>query len=258
MTIEPPAVSVSVSPQAWRDAAGLPLMIELPPGEFWMGESDGDRFANDTERPAHRVHFESAFAIGCYPVLVGEFRQFRPDHSSGEPLDWPVALVSWHDAVAYCQWLNERAAHSYRLPSEAEWEYTCRAGSSTPFAGGHGLAITEANYLYDESGIRVGPGGRTSAGSYSPNAFGVCDLHGNVAEWTQDIWHGNYHGAPEDGRPWVAPDESRRVIRGGAWDYLPRLLRSSWRDWQFDHYRADNLGFRVVADCSETPVKYSE
>jgi len=246
---EAPAAPTFVSSVGWRDGEHMPLMIDLPPGEFWMGESAGDKFANDTERPVHKVRIESGIALGCFPVLVAEFRQFRPDQFAGEPPDWPVAHVSWLDAVAYCRWLCTRTAHTYRLSSEAEWEYACRAGSRTPFTSGNTLSSAEANFLYNENGVSVGIGRRAAAGSYSANAFGVCDLHGNVSEWTQDTWHPNYQGAPDGGKAWVTPNDLRRVVRGGAWDYLPRLLRSSWRDWQYETCRADNLGFRVVADC---------
>jgi formylglycine-generating enzyme required for sulfatase activity len=104
-----------------------------------------------------------------------------------------------------------------------------------------------ANFLLDENGTRIGLGHRTAVGSYPPNQFGLCDLHGNVCEWVEDTWHPNYHGAPADGTAWIGPGDDRHVVRGGAWDYLPRLLRSAWRDWRPADYRADNLGFRVAA-----------
>ncbi len=262
-TVQPSAFSFqplafSLQPSVWRDSTHSPLMVGLPSGEFCMGESAGDKFANDTERPAHPVRIGSGIAIGRFPVLEAEFGQFRPDHFTGNPLDWPVAHVNWLDAVAYCRWLSAQTARAYRLPSEAEWEYACRAASRTPFAWGNDLSAAEANYLYDESGLGVGLGRRTASGSYPPNAFGLCDLHGNVAEWTEDTWHPNYQGAPDDGKAWVVPGERRRVVRGGAWDYLPRLLRSSWRDWQFENHRADNLGFRVAADCPAAPTRHPE
>ena len=115
-----------------------------------MGESAGDKFANDTERPAHTVRIGSGVAVGRFPVLAAEFRQFRPDHSIGNPPDWPAAHVHWLDAVAYCRWLSAQTARPYRLPSEAEWEYACRAGSRAPFAWGNGLSTAEANYCDDE------------------------------------------------------------------------------------------------------------
>jgi formylglycine-generating enzyme required for sulfatase activity len=224
-------------------------MVEIPAGELVMGENAGDKFANDTERPAHCVNLSKDFAVGSAPVTVGEFRHFDVFHAIGEMDELPVVRVSWRAALDYCNWLSDRTSRSYRLPSESEWEYACRAGSRGPFACGDEISPELANYFYDESGIRVGLGRRTPVGSYPANAFGLYDLHGNVCEWVADAWHPDYHGAPADGRPWTdAIHGQRRVIRGGAWDYLPRLLRSAWRDWRPADFRADNIGFRVVTD----------
>jgi formylglycine-generating enzyme required for sulfatase activity len=132
------------------------------------------------------------------------------------------------------------------LPSEAEWEFACRAGSRAPFGFGNEISVDEANFYYDENGTRVGRGCRSKVGNFPPNYFGLHDMHGNVCEWVTDSWHPNYKGAPGDGSPWVDPSNNRRAIRGGAWDYLPRLLRSSWRDWRDSDRRADNIGFRVA------------
>jgi formylglycine-generating enzyme required for sulfatase activity len=107
-----------------------------------------------------------------------------------------------------------------------------------------------ANYYYDDCGARVGAGSRVPVGSHPSNAFGLYDLHGNVCEWVEDSWHANYIGAPDEGRAWVEPEDSRRLVRGGAWDYLPRLLRSAWRDWHLADQRTDNIGFRVATNDS--------
>jgi formylglycine-generating enzyme required for sulfatase activity len=185
------------------------------------------------------------------PVTVGEYRRFRPNHAADEPEEWPVARVNWFDAITYCEWLSARSSRVYRLPSEAEWEYACRAGTRTAFSTGDDITPAKASYLYNEIGEHVGTDSRTRAGYFAENPFGLCDLHGNVNEWTQDSWHPDYLGAPVDGRAWIAAGDDRRVVRGGAWDYLPRLLRSSWRDWRRADERADNLGFRVVTSDSE-------
>jgi formylglycine-generating enzyme required for sulfatase activity len=211
-----------------------------------MGENLADKYANDTERPRHQVTLPTPFAMGRFPVTVAEYRKFRPGHAEGEPGNWPVVHVSWPEAVDYCQWLSARSGRHIRLPSETEWEFACRAGSQAPFSTGEEITLGSANFLYDETGKRIGLATRTPVESYPPNPFGLRDLHGNVCEWVADSWHENYHGAPADGRAWTEPDETRQVIRGGAWDYLPRLLRSSWRDWRQADYLADNLGFRVA------------
>ena len=226
----------------------VPPMIVLPAGEFIMGESADDKFANNTERPVHRVRFSPGFALGRRPVTVGEYRAFHPEHTPRDHPDWPIIGVSWFDAQAYCAWLSRRSEIRYRLPTEAEWEYACRAGTTTAFSCGDTLTSDDANFFYAESGQRVGPGQRTPVERYGANAFGVFDLHGNVCEWVEDTWHADYLAAPPDGSAWVDSGETRRVIRGGAWDYLPRLLRSSWRDSLAADQRRDNVGFRLAHD----------
>lgn len=237
----------------FRDGDNFPAMIQLPASEFIMGENPGDKFANDTERPDHAVKFRSAFALAKFPVTAVEFARFQSAHSAGQD-DLPVVDVSWNDAAAYCEWLTEQTGREYRLPSEAEWEFACRAGTRTPFACGDEISGNDANFLYDEIGSRVGLGHRTPVGAFPANRFGLHDLHGNVCEWVADSWHANYTGAPINGDAWLATTDDRRVIRGGAWDYLPRLLRSSWRDWRLANDRADNIGFRVAtSDLMDLP-----
>jgi formylglycine-generating enzyme required for sulfatase activity len=240
-----------------------PALVELPPGAFIMGETGNDKFATDTERPAHRVTLAHRFALGRFPVTVGEYRAFAPQHAPDEDPDWPVVNASWDDAQAFCVWLRSATGQPFRLPSEAEWEYACRAGTRSAFSGGDEIRPHEANFLYAEDGRRIGLGQRTPAGRYAPNAFGLCDLLGNVCEWVEDAWHPDYTGAPDDGSAWLAGgvsawlttgdqdrrvtcDELDRTIRGGAWDYLPRLLRSAWRDSLPRTHHRDNLGFRLA------------
>ena len=240
-----------------------PALVELPLGSFIMGGTDDDKFVTDTERPAHRVAFAHRFALGRFPVTVGEYRAFAPRHAPNDDPDWPVVNVSWDDAQAFCAWLTSIAGQPFRLPSEAEWEYACRAGTRTSFVDGDKITPADANFLYSEEGQRIGLGQRTPAGRYAPNAFGLYDLLGNVCEWVEDAWHHNYAGAPTNGSAWlttggsaeltasdpehrVTCGELRRTIRGGAWDYLPRLLRSAWRDSLPRTHHRDNTGFRVA------------
>lgn len=232
---------------AWQDGVGFPVMIDIPAAEFRMGENANDKFANDTERPAHGVRISSDFALGKFPVTIDEFRKFREGHLPGGEGNLPVIQVNWDEATAYCEWLGEETGRAYRLPSEAEWEFACRAGATGSFAFGDELSTSDANFLYDENGTRIGAGRRTAVGSFPANRFGLHDMHGNVCEWVADAWHPNYEDAPADGSAWLSPSDGRRVIRGGAWDYLPRLLRSSWRDWRCANDRFDNIGFRVAA-----------
>jgi formylglycine-generating enzyme required for sulfatase activity len=225
----------------------VPPMVRIPPGSFVMGETVNDKFTTDTERPAHTVVIAREFQLGCFPVTVGEYRAFSPGHATDDDPTWPVVNVSWQEARDYCAWLQKGTGDSFRLPSEAEWEYACRAGTRSPFATGMEITPAEANFFYAEDGAHVGIGSRAAVGCYASNAFGLWDLHGNVCEWVEDTWHVDYPVAPADGAAWVAAgDPGRRVIRGGAWDYLPRLLRSAWRDSLHTTHRRDNVGFRIA------------
>ena len=216
----------------------IPAMMRIEAGRFVMGTVGGDKFANSTERPAHEVTIPRPFEVARFPVTEGQFSAFK----GGGPVSaLPVVRVSWHDAMAYVHWLSCQTGRAFRLLTESEWEYGCRAGTSTIFAYGDVLETESANFLYDEYGFKVGPGKRTVSGSYLPNAFGLEDMHGNVCEWVADAWRPSYVADPE---------ENSRVIRGGAWDYMPRLLRSAWRDHAPLDTKRDNLGFRVACDHS--------
>jgi formylglycine-generating enzyme required for sulfatase activity len=237
------------------EAQLAPGLVELPPGNFIMGGTDDDKFVTDTERPAHRVVIAHRFALGRFPVTVGEYRAFAPQHAPNDDPDWPVVNVSWDNAQAFCIWLASITGQPFRLPSESEWEYACRAGTRTSFVDGDKITPDDANFLYSEEGQRIGLGQRTPAGRYAANAFGLYDLLGNVCEWVEDAWHRNYDGAPTNGSAWLTASGSAwlatggsdcRAIRGGAWDYLPRLLRSAWRDSLPRTHHRDNVGFRVA------------
>jgi len=230
--------------RAWQDTGG-PVMMDLPPGWFTMGENPGDRFASQIERPAHEVSIPAGLAFSAGPVTFAEFRDFRPGYFPEEDPALPAVHTSWVDAAEYCAWLSLKTGRPYRLPTESEWEFACRAGSVSAFTFGDDITPAMANYLYAESGLRVGQGRRTPPGTYPPNAFGLLDVHGNVCEWVSDVWHPNYIGAPADGSSWPGCSELR-VVRGGAWDSLPRLLRASHRDCLPRHCRRDNVGFRIA------------
>ncbi len=213
--------------------------IPLPPGKHAIGASAGDKFADHSEGAERRARIGKV-ALGKFPVTVGEYREFHPTHAPADADDLPVVQVSWQDARAFCAWLSSGTGQSWRLPREVEWEIACRAGSDTPFSTGHQLTPADANFLYDESGARVGSGARTPVGRYPANPWGFHDLHGNVAEWCEDTCTSD-------------PDEDRRIVRGGAWDLLPRLLRSSARDALPTNARRDNVGFRVALTLAFPP-----
>jgi formylglycine-generating enzyme required for sulfatase activity len=160
----------------------------------------------------------------------------------------PAINVSWNDAKAYIAWLNgklglEGQRDAYRLPSEAEWEYACRAGTTTPFSFGAAISRSQAQF----SAGSFGSAEQTvPVGSFPANAFGLHDMHGNVWEWCEDAWNANYKGAPTDGSAWLTGDVSSRVSRGGSWYYNPSLLRSARRTGNASDNRNGDGGFRVA------------
>ncbi|NEP18934.1 MAG: formylglycine-generating enzyme family protein [Leptolyngbya sp. SIO4C1] len=185
-------------------------------------------------------------------------RELDPDPSEFKGDRNPVEQVSWYDAVEFCDRLTLQTNRQYRLPTEAEWEYACRAGTSTPFYFGETLSTDIANY--NGAGEEYGAYGPGSQGEYrrkttpvdqfeGANAYGLHDMHGNVWEWCQDHWHENYEGAPTDGSAWLTDDEETpRILRGGSWYYNPRNCRSAYRNDVTPDLRDVNVGFRVV--CS--------
>ena len=170
-------------------------------------------------------------------------RSGRTDESWGRGRR-PVINVSWEDAVAYTAWLSEATGERYRLPSEAEWEYAARAGSVTKYSWGNEVGHNRANCY--RCGSQWDREMTAPVGSFRPNVWGLHDMHGNVWEWVQDCWNGNYQGAPTDGAAWESGDCSQRVLRGGSWDYNPRYLRSANRTNDLTMYRNFTVGFRVA------------
>ncbi|MEM9451388.1 MAG: formylglycine-generating enzyme family protein [Cyanobacteria bacterium P01_E01_bin.6] len=226
-------------------------MIYIPEGIFLMGSPKNEPDQNNWEGPQHRVAVPSFF-VGKYPVtqkqwfIVSTFPKVDVDLSSEPSLfkgdDLPVECVSWNDAVEFCKRLSKRAGREYRLPSESEWEYACRSGTTTAYSFGDSITPGQANF-------NENVGQTTPLGKYPPNKFGLHDMHGNVWEWCQDIWHENYKGAPTNGSAWVTDrDDELRVIRGGSWYVYPRYCRSATRVYIEADNDDDDVGFRVV--CS--------
>ena len=234
-----------------------PELVRVKSGAFLMGATDDDRFASVLERPRHRVEVASAFRIGSTPVTRAQWSAyadaaggvFRPAPAAcAEPSPaWPVMGVSRVDAEGYLAWLSAETGEAFRLPTEAQWEYAARAGAAGAFHAGDDLTPADANYLYDERARRVGPGHPTPVGAYPPNAWGLFDTLGSVAEWVADDWHPGYEGAPADGSARVEEERSGLgVIRGGSWGLLPRLCRCAYRDALAPDARVDDVGFRVA------------
>ena len=232
--------------QTFQDCPGCPEMVVVPEGSFMMGSTA----RHDRERPVHRVTFARPFAVGVYEVTFAEWEAcvsgggcdgYRPDDRGWARGERPVINVSWNDAQPYVEWLSRKTGEGYRLLSESEWEYVARAGTTGPYHFGSSLSPSQANYAESEHWKTV------PAGSYSANAFGLHDVHGNVWEWVEDCWNGSYDGAPSDGSAWESSGEcSRRVLRGGSWDDDPQYLRSAIRSGYPSGNRNYLVGFRVA------------
>jgi formylglycine-generating enzyme required for sulfatase activity len=221
-----------------------------------MGADDeGDKFASLLEKPRHKVSIPKPFALAAAPTTFEQWDFYSAETGARRSRDFghgrgtlPVIDVSWDDAVGYVEWLSNRTGKPYRLPSEAEWEYACRAGTTSVFNTGPTLSIERANYLYTDVRQRPGQGRPVPVASYPPNGFGLYDMHGNVCELVADAWHDSYADAPADGSAWCDPASGLRVVRNGGWDAMPRLLRCAYRDWIDPTARYDNVGFRVACD----------
>ncbi len=215
-------------------------LVWIPAGEFRMGSTGAK--ASDHERPVRTVRIVQGFWLGKYPVTQAEWERVMGSNPSrfdecGESC--PVEQVSWNKAQELIESLNERSGGDrYRLPTEAEWEYAARAGTTGKRYG----SLDEIAWYEGNSGGRPHPVGRKA-----PNAWGLHDMLGNVFEWVQDCWHDDYAGAPSDGTAWTdGGDCQKRVLRGGSWYYLPRDLRSAFRSWDSTGNRYSFLGFRVA------------
>jgi formylglycine-generating enzyme required for sulfatase activity len=221
------------------DLIGVPLeMIFVPGGSFRMGSSTGKGL--DDERPQHDVIVPD-FYIGKYQITQAQWEAVmnkNPSHFTYD-LALPVENVSWNDAKQFCEKLSKMMSKAYRLPSEAEWEYACRAGTTGDYAGD----LDAMAWHWNNSSGKTHP-----VGQKQPNAFGIYDMHGNVWEWCEDVWHANYDGAPTDNSAWLRNGASSgRVVRGGSWDYNKSVCRSAKRNYYYPpdaHYV--NIGFRVV------------
>lgn len=254
-------------------------LVEIPEGTFTMGSSTIEFERDRDEGPQHEVTL-SAFYLGKYLVTQAQWEAimgFNPSRSKGARR--PVERVSWKEAVEFCQKLSQKSGKDYRLPSEAEWEYACRAGTTTPFYFGETITTGLANYrgtdvdyegrtypgadaVYKKTTYpgyyASGPKGEfreqtTDVGNFPPNTFGLYDMHGNVWEWCQDTSHDNYEGAPADGSAWIDEDNNySRIIRGGSWDVIPRSCRSSERFKSHPSHSFGVLGFRVALFAPST------
>ncbi len=272
---------------SFKECDRCPVMVAIPLGSFTMGspESEKDRIKN--EGPQHQVTFARPFAVGKFEVTVDQFAAFVADtgydagsncivwqdgkwnaqsgHSWRNPGfsqndSHPVVCVTWNDTKAYVAWLSKKTGKTYRLLTEAEWEYAARAGTTTRYNfGDDGNAMCRHGNGADQTAKSSDPGASGWAtascsdgyaytapvGRFSANAFGLHDIHGNVWEQTEDCWNENYTGAPRDGSAWTSGDCRRHVVRSGSWWNLPQILRAAMRDGPFADARGSFVGFRV-------------
>jgi len=236
---------------------GVPLeMVYIPSGEFMMG-SPKDK-GGDGEKPQHKVTIKQPFYMGKYPITQAQWQAVMGDDTSKfKGKNKPVESISWNSAITFCEKLAKITANDYRLPSEAEWEYACRAGTTTPFYFGEtitpDLANYDGNYTYGSGPKGVYRKQTTEVGQFSPNAFGLYDMHGNVYDWVADSWHENYKNAPNDGGIWKeGANKSYRVLRGGSWCDFPGYSRAAYRNRFNPDNRNYGVGFRVVRRVART------
>ena len=237
--------------ETFRDCADCVELVIVPSGEFEMGSN-----AKPTEQPVHRVSIGKNFAIGRREVTFSDWDRcvaaggckFTPPDRARGGGDRPVTDVSWDDAQEFIAWLSKTTGKAYRLPSEAEWEYSARGGSTTPFWWGKDVGTGRAQC----ADCGVPEAGRTTApaGSFRPNAFGLYDTAGNAAEWVQDCWNPSYRAAPNDGSAWMSGDCSLHVLRGGSFADKAISIRSSARFRYDEDVRYYANGFRVVRDVN--------
>ncbi|MDJ0517348.1 MAG: SUMF1/EgtB/PvdO family nonheme iron enzyme [Trichodesmium sp. MO_231.B1] len=232
-------------------------MVAIPGGKFVMGSPESEERRFSVESPQHQVTLQP-FYMSKYPITQKQYLAVmdkNPSHFKGR--NRPVETVTWYNATEFCQKLSQKTTKIYQLPSESQWEYACRAGTTTPFYFGETITSELVNYNGHYT-YRDAPQGRyreqtTNVGSFPPNAFGLYDLHGNVWEWCQDIWHDNYEDAPTDGSAWEDRDTDSSPLRGGSWYDHPDLCRSAVRVNYFGRvFRYNYFGFRIV--CSAIPT----
>ncbi|MGA7326834.1 MAG: SUMF1/EgtB/PvdO family nonheme iron enzyme [Rhodomicrobium sp.] len=246
------------SGQSFKDCPNCPEMVVVPSGSFMMGSSENDSEHQSNEGPQHQVTISEPFAVGKYAVTFAEWDAcvtgggcggYRPKDQGWGRDDRPVINVNWNDTKAYVSWLSARTGKIYRLLSEAEFEYAARSGATTPFWWGTSATTDQANYNGNEAGSREKVEFRQKTMrvfSFQPNAWGLYQVHGNVWTWAQDCWVDNYYNAPIDGSANAANDCSRRVLRGGSWNFGPAFSRATSRYWYTSDSRYPNFGFRLA------------
>ncbi|MBE9143136.1 formylglycine-generating enzyme family protein [Planktothrix mougeotii] len=229
-------------------------LVEVPKGTFIMGSPSDEVGHLSSEEPLRQVKFKKSFYMSRSPITQEQWETvmgYNPSTFKGQNL--PVETVSWKEAQKFCNELSKQTGREYRLPSEAEWEYACRAGRSTPFYFGDDISPTQANYdthysykSKQSDGKYEGQTTPVGVENFPANQFGLEDMHGNVWEWCSDSWHDNYDRTPTDGTPYTSGVNEQAVIRGGAWHSFPSRCRSAAREEMWKKVKSNRIGFRVV------------
>jgi formylglycine-generating enzyme required for sulfatase activity len=246
-SIETPRADTAKAGDVFRDCADCPEVVVVPAGSFQMGST------TEYEGPVHAVKIDKPFAVGRYEVTFDEWDRcveegsckHRPDDREWGRGNRPVINVSWLDAKAFVTWLSEKTGQTYRLPSEAEWEYAARGGANTPYWWGRDVGARQANCRDCKTD---GPTQTMPVGSFKANPLGLFDTAGNAAEWVEDCWNDNYRGAPVNGSAWQTGQCRLRVLRGGAFDSQTKYLRSQARFRYDSDVRFSANGFRVLRE----------
>ncbi len=235
----------------FSDCETCPELVVIPAGTFTMGANE----RHASENPALEVTIAKAFAIGRYEVTFDEWQVCFDAGACGEEMPddhkWgigrrPVMNISWWDTIKYLRWLSNETGQKYRLPTEAEWEYAARAGTTTAYSWGDeatGLALGNCRDCGAKISHQTEP-----VGSFPPNPWGLYDVHGNLWEWVADCWHPTNEGAPADGSIRLADECRERGMRSGSWYYFSKNLRSSWRFKNDARVRSYGIGFRVLRE----------
>jgi formylglycine-generating enzyme required for sulfatase activity len=234
-------------------------LVWIKPGKFMMGAPKDEMSRRDNEGPQHQVEITKGFYMGVNEVTQEQYQNvMRKNPSNFQGPKWPVEMVTWEEAMEFCQVLNEgksRRGKAVDLPTEAEWEYACRAGTTEPFCFGKSLSSRQANfdgnYPYGGASAGLCLNGTVEVGKYAPNKFGLYDMHGNVGEWCKDYFKESYYGESPQGDPQGPSSANLRVIRGGSW-YDPAIqCRSAYRWGAAFNVRNSQTGFRVVVRISQ-------
>lgn len=244
---EKPALEHLPPGSVFQDAPLAPEMVVVPPGRFIMGSKEGE--GDPREYPQHEVTIPQAFAVGRFPLTFEEWEAAPVafGEKPGRRGSRPVISVSWHKAQTYVSWLSGMTGKPYQLLSEAEWEYSCRAATETAYSFGDVITKAQAQFAEKWRGTTYAT---IEVGSFPANDFGLYDMHGNVWEWCEDLWHDSYADKPDGikitGGAWTTGDSSRRVLRGGSWSVNAKSLRAAARIRYYPVSQYYNIGFRVA------------